>query len=431
MMQQSALAAQSEPLAAQSPIDAAERKGWDWLAVTSVAIGALMYVSFQMGGQFFAGELLMLALLPILAFDRFYRQSEAVARQRALWFPLSVLLGGLTVSYTGYLLSDLYRNNAPADFMRGWARLFFLGVDLLVVAMLVSSRRANFWLLALGYGFGGAILLLAQGLPFAQLKMGYAEPLTIGGITLTCLIKRTNHRGLVLLGLGLVNVMWDYRSMGAFCVVTAAVVWLNQLAQGGREKLVRAGVMVAVLATLVGIGYYASQGSFAQRRQASNAIRLSSAMIGFSAVLESPLIGYGSWGRDTRFAKLYADVMFRMNKSEESPLYDFDLIRLATIPAHSQFLEAWIEGGLLGIGFMMCYLLLLLRGLRDLLIMKSPPPTIALMGFFMIWGLWALFMSPFKGLMRIEISLACISAIIAFQITREQSGELLRGRLGK
>lgn len=393
--------------------------GWDWLSVVSVLIGALMYVSVQAGGQFFAGEILMLAILPVLAFDRFYRQRNALVAQRSLWAPLYVLLAGLAVTYTGYLLSDLYRNNAPADFLRGWARLFFLGVDLLVVAMLVSARRANLWLLAIGYGFGGAGLLLAQGLPLTQWKLGYAEPMTLGCIALSCLIKRVNHRGLALLSLGMLNVLWDYRSLAAFCVVSAVIGWLNQWSQGGRAKMVRGVVLVAVAAVLVGVGYYASQGTFAQRRQASNAIRLSSAMVGFSAVLESPLIGYGSWGRDTRFAKLYADVQFRMSKSEESPLYDFDLIRLATIPAHSQMLEAWIEGGLLGIAFMLCYLVLLLRGLRMLITIQSPSATLTLLGFFMIWGLWALFMSPFKGLTRVDITLACLSAIIACQMAAE------------
>lgn len=399
---------------------------WDWLSVASVAIGALMYVSFQAGGQFFAGEMLMLAILPVLAFDRFHRQRAALKSQNSLWYPLYVLLGCLTITYTGYLLSDLYRNNAPSDFMRGWARLFFLGIDLLVATMLVSVRRSNLWLLAIGYGFGGALLLLAQGLPLAQWKLGYAEPVTLGFIALSCLIKRTNIRGLALLGLGMINVLWDYRSLAAFCVVAAVIGWLNQWSQGGRVKVVRGVVLVTVLAVLVGIGYYASQGSFAQRRQASNTIRLSSAMVGFSAILESPLIGYGSWGRDTRFAKLYADIQFRMNKSQESPLYDFDLIRLATIPAHSQFLDAWIEGGLLGITFMVCYLMILLRGLRALIAIQDPSPTITLLGFFMIWGLWALFMSPFKGLTRMDTTMACLSAIIACQMVVEKSRILTR-----
>ncbi len=384
-------------------------------------IGALMYVSVRAGGLFFAGEMLMLALLPVLAYDRFYRQRDALAVQRALWRPLYVLLAGLTVTFTGYLLSDLYRNNAPTDFLRGWARLFFLGVDLLVVAMLVSARRSNFWLLAIGYGFGGAALLLAQGLPLVQWKLGYGEPVTLGCIAMSCLIKQVHYRGLALLGLGMLNVLWDYRSLAAFCVVAALIGWLNHWSQGGRAKMVRGVVLVTVLAALVGIGYYASQGSFAERRQASNTIRLSSAMVGFSAVLESPLIGYGSWGRDTRFAKLYADVQFRMNKTQENPLYDFDLIRLATIPAHSQILEAWIEGGLLGVVFMLCYFVLLLRGLRAVISIRAPPTTISLLGFFMIWGLWALFMSPFKGLTRMDTAMACLSAILACQMAAEKS----------
>jgi O-antigen ligase len=395
--------------------------GWDWLSVVSVMIGALMYVSFQIGGQIFGGEMLILAISPILAYDRFYLKRSALETQRSLWVPICVLLGGLALTSIGYLLSDLYRNNAAADFLRGWARLFFLGLDLLVMAMLISVRRANLWLIAIGYGFGGALLLLAQGLPLVQWKLGYGEPVTLGCIALSCLIKSVNYRGLALLSLGGLNVLWDYRSLAVFCLVAAVVGWLNLWAQGGRAKIVRGVVLVAVLTALMGIGYYATQGTFAERRQASNSVRLSSALVGFSAVLESPLIGYGSWGKDTRFAKQFADVQFRMNKSEENPLYDFDLIRLATIPAHSQFLEAWIEGGIFGIAFMMCYLVFLVRGIRALFAMQSASSTITMMGFFMINGLWALFMSPFKGFTRIDIALACLSAIITLQMAAERS----------
>lgn len=406
---------------------------WDWLSVVSVLIGALMHVSFQAGGQVYAGELLMLAVLPVLAYDRFYRRHGALEHQRDLWLPLRFLLAALTVTYAGYLLSDLYRNNAPSDFLRGWARLLFLGVDLAVVTMLVSSRRANFWLLALGYCMFGIANLVAHGMPLSEWKSGYSFPVTLGSIVALCAIPRlgVKARCAALVMLGMVNVVWDYRSLGSFCVVVAVLLWLNQWSQGGRVKIVR-GVVVGVLAVvLVGLGYYASQGSFAQRRQASNSIRLSSALVGFSAVLESPLIGYGSWGRDTRFAKLYADVQFRMSKSEESPLYDFDLIRLATIPAHSQFLEAWIEGGLLGIAFMVCYLVLLIRGLRALIGIGTPPAIFPLLGFFMIWGLWALFMSPFKGPSRVDISMACISAIIACQIARAEKLKASPPRIGQ
>lgn len=393
---------------------------WGWAGVASVLVGTFHSVSFEMGGQFFVSELLLLALIPLLIYDRFWRQRDLLrAYQSDLWAPMSVLLLGLLVTFLGYFASDLYRNNDAKDFLRGWARLFFLAADLLGVAMLVSIRRSNIWLLAFGYGFGGALALVIQQVPFSRWKLGYGELITVVAIALICLVKSNVWRGVLLLMVGMVNMALDYRSAAIFAVIVALMLWFNHWSQRGGVRIVGVFLVSVLVIGVVGGGYYATQGEFSGRRQASNSGRLSNAIVGFSAILESPIVGYGSWGRDTRFAKMYADVNFRMNKTEESPLYNFDAIRLATIPAHSQILEAWIEGGMLGIVFFLCYLTVLVRGLHALVFRVRNSALLPLLSFFMISGLWALFMSPFKGMTRFTITLACLAAVIACQLARE------------
>lgn len=397
---------------------------WDWVAFSAVAVGALFHVSFQLQGQFFAGELLLLALTPLLVFDRFYRQRDLLrTRQATLWSPMNALLVALGVTFLGYFISDLYRDNAPQDFLRGWARLMFLGIDLLAVAMIVSVRRSNFWLLLLGYGAGGVLVLLVQQVPFSLWKLGYAEPVTAAVVAAVCLMRSPGWQGMVLLVTGLANIWLDYRSMAAFVVVVALILWLNRWSQRGGVKIV--GVLLVSFLAVVAIGgaYYASQAPFSERRQASNSGRLSNAIVGFSAILESPLIGYGSWGRDTRFAKLYAAVNARMQKTEESALYDFDAIRQATIVAHSQLLESWIEGGVLGITFFLAYLFWLIKGLHALVFKVRYSAVLPLLAFCMVSGLWALFMSPFKGMTRFTITFACLAAVIACQLAREEAAD--------
>jgi len=397
---------------------------WEWVAFSAFVVGVLFNVSFQLQGQFFAGELLLLALTPVLLFDRFYRQRVLLrATQSTLWTPVNTLLMTLGVTFLGYFISDLYRNNAPQDFLRGWARLLFLAVDLLGIAMLVSVRRANFWLMVMGYGLGGIVVLTLQQVPFSFWKLGYAEPVNAALIAAVCLMRSTGHQGALLFLLGVLNIWLDYRSMAAFVVIVALIIWLNQWSRRGGVKVVGV-LLISVLATgIIAGAYWASQGQFSERRQASNSGRLSNAIVGFSAILESPLIGYGSWGRDTRFAKLYAAVNARMQKTEESALYDFDAIRLATIPAHSQFLEAWIEGGMLGIAFFLCYLFWLLKGLHAVIFKVRRVALVPLLAFCMVSGMWALFMSPFKGMTRFTIAFAGLAAVIACQLAREAAAE--------
>ena len=382
-----------------------------------------MHVSFNIGGQFFAGELIALALLPLLLFDRFYFHRQVIKSQQWLWRFTTVLLLGLLLTSIGYVLSDYYRNNPPSDYLRGWARLFFLFVDILTFALIISMRLANLWIIVCGYCSFGLLFLLLQGISLSDWKFGYSVPITLGCVTVLCVFSQlTVHlRGIFLIGLGLLNIYMDYRSLGSFCVVVAMIGWINHWSQRGSARIIQSTVLGVIALSLIGVVYYASQGSFDQRRQASNSIRLSSAMVAFSAVLESPLIGYGSWGRDTRFAKLYADVQFRMNKSQENPLYDSDLISKASIPAHSQILEAWIEGGILGLSFFLVYFFILIRGIWALANSREPFQLSPLLCFLMIWGLWALFMSPFKGLTRYDIAMSCIAAITAIRLSRKMS----------
>jgi O-Antigen ligase len=391
-----------------------------WPALMAIVCGAAMHISFNLGGQFFLGELILLGLLPILLFDRFYVHRVACQQQEWLWRPVSFLLLGLIITTMGYVLSDFYRNNDPSDYLRGWARLFFLGVDLLAISMLVSIQIKNLWYFVFGYATLGIIVLVGRGVPWDDWKFGYGVPLTLSAIAFLCLIKglSVHVRGVVLLALGLLNMFMDYRSLGAICVITAIIGWVHLGTQKGSARLIGIMVLSVIITAMLALAYSFSQGSFEQRRQTSNSIRLSSAMVGINAVLESPFIGYGSWSKDARFAKQLADLQFRMSKAQENPLYDFDIIRQATFAAHSQIIEAWTEGGMLGAAFFFVYLLFMLKALKVLLISPHDQALDPLLTMLIIGSLWALFMSPFKGLSRLDISLACIASIAVINAMR-------------
>jgi len=71
----------------------------------------------------------------------------------------------------------------------------------------------------------------------------------------------------------------------------------------------------------------------------------------------------------------------------------------------------------LGVTFFFFYLAIMIKGLAALTIKKHDEKFDPLLGIFIIWSMWALFMSPFKGLTRLDITLACVSSIIAIYLT--------------
>ena len=394
-----------------------------WPSIMAVVCGACMHLSFILGGELYLGELLFVALLPLLIFDRFFIHRSECRQQVWLWKPVSFLLCGLFITSAGYVISDLYRNNDPSDYLRGWARLAFLGIDILVVAFFISIRIINMWYLTWGYAAFGLVIIALKGTPLDsshwkfgfEWSSGYGYPFVLSILALLCLIAKGSvyWRSIVLIALMAINIFMDYRSLGLFCVAVALMGWIYQASLKGSGKLAILGAQAAVVTALLFVAYNSSQSNFEQRRQASNSIRLSSAMVGINAIIESPFIGYGSWSRDARFAKQLADLQFRMSKTQENPLYDFDLIKHASLAAHSQLIESWNEGGMLGVIFFMCYFVVIIRGLFALTLRKHNERLDPMLGMIIVWAMWALFMSPFKGISRLDISFACMASIIA------------------
>ena len=394
-----------------------------WPSVMAMVCGACMHLSFILGGELFVGELLFVALLPFFIFDRFFIHRSECRQQVWLWKPVSFLICSLFITSAGYVISDLYRNNDPGDYLRGWARLAFLGIDILAVAFFISIRILNMWYLVLGYATLGLVIIALKGTPIDSShwkfgydwSIGYGYPFVLTIMAILCLMGKGSAywRGAILISLMAVNIVMDYRSLGVFCFVVALMGWIYRASLQGSGRLAFLGVQSLVVSLLLVVAYNSSQSNFEQRRQASNSIRLSSAMVGINAIIESPFIGYGSWSRDARFAKQLADLQFRMSKTQENPLYDFDLIRHASLAAHSQLIESWNEGGMLGIIFFLCYFLVMVRGLNALTFRRHNEKLDPMLSMFIVWAMWALFMSPFKGLTRLDIAFACISSIIA------------------
>ena len=126
-------------------------------------------------------------------------------------------------------------------------------------------------------------------------------------------------------------------------------------------------ILATTLAAVFLIRLLGERYGYAERFQRSNATQMVSATVTWSAIKESPFIGYGSWPRDPEFAPLRDELVTKAKgvKAFRTTAQD-DLII-----AHSQILQGWLEGGLLGLTFFACLAWLLFRQLAWL-ILASP-----------------------------------------------------------
>jgi O-antigen ligase len=345
----------------------------------------------------------------VIRFSR-ERWPDGVANSR-IFFALIVLQ---VISLIAYIVSDLYRDSASRDFLRGWARMIFVGVDLLGIATLVGNSWRRLVLIKLGFLFG----LAAEAGIFGPLygawwKFGFAMPVTLLGMILV------GNRGrwtasVAMAGLGLLNFSLDYRSLGAECWIVAVAVHLPRLNRAGRMLALIAIVACAVY-TMVGVFHEKSDTSFAARHE-SDSERRAMVEAAANAFADSPLIGHGSWFSNTRVVKNIE--ARKMELKEGFQGYTDEQQNVLTV--HSQMLTALAEGGLFGASFFFAYALLLVWALAYALRTERPQQLLVI--FVLVEALWNLAMTPFSGPKRIEIATA---AVLALMLWQESRGRLL------
>lgn len=380
------------------------------IGVAAFLCGATSSVKFGVVGQVYLAELLLVpfALLVVMT-----RGDGGVSRTRM--FSLFLAAGLLTLA--GYMISDVLAGTAPWQYLRGWGRVIFVVSDSLMLMLLVGNRRQNIWWYVLGYGIGGVAYLYAHHVPFHQWKLGYGGNVVMIVIALVPFLGR--RRGYAALAIfGLLNIILDYRNVGAACIISAAALWaragdpMAALRQAGHyaKFIVLSLAGVAILAAALVI----TRGEHAQRREDSDIGRAAGITVALRAIAASPFIGYGSWTVDPKYAQQIQEIVekkgVQLHNAKAGPATIFR--------PHSEVLQAWVEGGLLGA----CFFLVLIYQIIKCGIwvaMRRPLDTFSPMYMYLlVVGFWNALASPFGGDQRLMIALAV--AVIATRALDEQ-----------
>jgi O-antigen ligase len=209
--------------------------------------------------------------------------------------------------------------------------------------------------------------------------------------------------------------MLDYRSLGALCVLVGSVA-IARTKRVSRRSIAGWATAGAMLLTAIGVISISMQSSaeFADRRQESNASRLASIQVATDQVLESPLIGHGSWASNS--ALLDAVRNLTRNLGSKST------VESDAFGAHSMVLQAWFEGGLLALAFPLMYGFVLLTGIGAAWNARGDTgKPIALICLWLFGSLNHLLFSPFNGSHRIDVAFSVVMAVISLAKESSQS----------
>jgi hypothetical protein len=414
-VQQAAAAARAKPVT--GPVV-------DALDVWAFVLPAVSFIEITIVGRLFVTEVLFVLMLPWLwsAQDRL-RLPE--------W--LLVLWAGWLL---GQIVTDLLVESRFQDLTRGWATISFTLTNLAATLVLAAApRRAR--LFALGLAVGGLLGYVFVPSPYAATdpwKWAFALPT---GLALASLMSRPQPNGRAWLGpvafaaFGMLNLLFGYRSLGGVSLLTAGFLLLMAIASSRvappRRGPVRAAVGMAFLAlavvgTLQMYDLAASNGLLGPRAEATYAEQSgalgvlvggrSEILVTSQAIIDSPIVGHGSWATDYGYVDLLAERRSTLGYELGGEFGDTGLI-----PAHSYLMGSWVWAGLLGGIFWLAILALAVWTLVD--IYTERIDLAPLIVFSTVLLAWNIAFSPYGFSGRITAPFAIVLCLLAQRLAAE------------
>lgn len=349
-------------------------------------------------GELFLTEL----LLPILALLVIVLGKSKIFSEKLFWY---FFFAGISMMI-GYMISDLVAGTSSEKYLRAWGRNFLLFIDFISLAIIVGSDRRLIWWFVLGFSSGVIGLLVIEQVPISYWKLGYGAPTILLTIIIGCFIPKRILM-VSILAIGVISVFLDSRSLGAFCMLVAAVIFirLNKPSTLKLKPMVVLRILItgvlalSLLLTILNV----TQEDHGDRRNWSNIGRFAAIRISIEAIIESPIIGYGSWGEGTeKFAdQLYDEIAADLINSGQSNYQKSTLFL-----SHSQILQAWMEGGVFAAIFFILFGYQLFKGLRITVFNRQLDYATPLYFYLLLQSFWHLIMSPYSGPHRITIALS-------------------------
>jgi O-antigen ligase len=93
---------------------------------------------------------------------------------------------------------------------------------------------------------------------------------------------------------------------------------------------------------------------------------------------------------------------------------DAHVITGSSAATHSQILQAWVEGGILGVSFFLVFGFQLLKTLPAQLLSRRTDLLTPTLLFYQLYALWSLFMSPFAATTRLLIALGATALLLTY-----------------
>jgi hypothetical protein len=381
-------------------------------------IPALAFLHVEVGGVLFATDLCLLSALPFVVF-RHRRWLQIKPVQITVWLGLLWL--------AAQVLTDVIRQSPVEDYSRGWSKILLTVTHFATVALLIRQSQRRFILYGAGLALGGVLTFYVAPGEYADYypwKFGVGLPITI----LVCLTAgMLAHRSriaavTVSVAIGAINLYLGYRSLGAICAIAAIYAYFQFSPQFGERRLRKLETVLAAAGLAAGVwgisaiyAYGAQSGWLGQDERVKYEMQSNGdagILLGgrteilstSQAIVDSPIIGHGSWAKDPKYKAILYDRMAELGYRKIGREVESDLI-----PSHSHLFGAWVESGIVGAAFW-CWVLWLTGS--TLVRASGREPLFPFLAFIALLLIWNVLFSPYGADERFTVTYSVYAMIL-------------------
>ena len=376
------------------------------------------FYSFRIFGNFYISELiLLLTLIAKVLNGRILDTAPLIGRFNRVLF----------LALVGALISDMVRGSDFTNGLKGFSLIFFTLINLNALYLITRMNKTLIMYGFLGFAVSGLLSFFFQPNTYARSevwKFGIGPSLTLILIIFLSTWKfyfRSITQAVVMASWSLMSLFLGARSLALAVFMTSYFVFLDRKRFSKRKEQSLHGLILVLVVSSLAFsstysilaekGYLGQASKLKYQTQTSNGNLILNSRGEFlfagRAILESPLIGHGSYGMMS--PELRIDLSKFLSKFDVSfDVAPFNRTYGNRIPVHSMVLQWWLWFGILGLLFPLLLLRILFRTLRQ----RNLSPV----GYFTVFsGIWSTIFSPYGEIFRILIPLTmllCMSYLI-------------------
>jgi O-antigen ligase len=169
------------------------------------------------------------------------------------------------------------------------------------------------------------------------------------------------------------------------------------------------------LATMSGMMGQESQEKNQQQSQAVGGMFVGGRpeiLVSSRAVFDSPILGHGSWARDSKYIEMLRDIKSRYGIAYDPAAGEEEAADV--IPTHSYLFGAWVWAGILGAVFWLYVLSKVIKSIVKLSLLR--PSTMPLYAYLLVRQFWNILFSPFGSTERILTAFVIVIMIELLEV---------------